>query len=191
MNNKQKNIPTILSYGVKILSIFPEITSSRRHFTYNFTINHSNNPNDSNDDICDFLIKNLGFTQEQIDNCVIVHKNIEQKGLSWHIDDCQLIKVKKDKIPTYNTNQYTMLENNGDKTVYLYFNTPTKKLPKFTILFYSSTHGIDFDGGILTLADGTQIIPKNKNGFVMDSREAHMVTRITRGIRNVSVVKIY
>jgi hypothetical protein len=84
-----------------------------------------------------------------------------------------------------------LLENMGEKCVYLYFNTPTKKLPKFTILFYSSTHGVDFEGGTLKLADGTEIIPKRNNGFVVDSREAHMVTRITKGVRNVSVVKIY
>ena len=72
----------------------------------------------------------------------------------------------------------------------MYFNTPTKKLPKFTILFYSSTYQVDFEGGILNLADGTQVVPVKNHGFVLDSREAHMVTRVTKGIRNVTVVKI-
>ena len=87
--------------------------------------------------------------------------------------------------------QYILLDNTGDKLVYLYFNTPTKKLPKFTVLFYSSTHQIDFEGGILNLADGTQVIPVKNHGFILDSRESHMVTRVTKGIRNVTVVKIY
>jgi len=191
MSNSKRNVPIILTYGRKILQMFPEIPSYRKHFQYDFYIPHSDNPDSSNDNIKTFLKKNLGFAQEQVENCIIVHKNLKPEGLSWHIDDCQLVKFKKDKIPVYNLDQYILLENTGEKCVYLYFNTPTKKLPKFTILFYSSTHGVDFEGGILTLADKTEIIPKRNNGFVVDSREAHMVTRITKGIRNVSVVKIY
>jgi hypothetical protein len=191
MSISKRNVPIVLTYGRKILEMFPEIPSSRKHFQYDFHIPHSDNPDTSNDNIRDFLVKNLGFTVEQAKNCVIIHKNLKPEGLSWHIDDCQLVKFKKDKVPVYNLDQYILLENMGEKCVYLYFNTPTKKLPKFTILFYSSTHGVDFEGGILTLADKTEIIPKKNTGFVVDSREAHMVTRITKGVRNVSVVKIY
>lgn len=187
----EHNVPAILTFGRKILQIFPEIPSSRKEFQYDFHIDHSNNPDSSNDNIINFLTKNLGFTQEQVKNYVIVHKNLKPKGLSWHIDDCQMVKFNKDKVPKYNLDQYILLENTGDKLVYLYFNTPTKKLPKFTILFYSSTHGVDFEGGILKLADGTEIIPVKNHGFVVDSREAHMVTRVKKGIRTVSVVKIY
>jgi len=187
----ERNVPAILTYGRKILEMFPEIPSSRKHFQYDFHINHSDNPDSSNDNIRDFIVKNLGFTQVQAENCVIVHKNLKPEGLSWHIDDCQLVKFKKDKVPTYNLDQYILLENTGEKLVYLYFNTPTKELPKFTILFYSSTHGVDFEGGTLKLADGTEILSVKNHGFVVDSREAHMVTRITKGVRNVSVVKIY
>lgn len=187
----ERNVPAILTYGRKILEMFPEIRSYRKHFQYNFDIPHSEKPDSANDSIKHFLLKNLGFSQEQVDNCVIVHKSLKPEGLSWHIDDCQLVKYKKDKVPTYNLDQYILLENTGDKFVYLYFNTPTKKLPKFTILFYSSTNGIDFEGGTLKLADGTEIISVKNNGFVVDSREAHMVTRVTKGIRTVSVVKIY
>ena len=187
----QRNIPVILTFGKKILELFPEIKSYRKIFEYDFDINHFENPDESNDNIRSFIVKNLGFTQEQSINSVIIHKNINPEGLTWHIDDCQLVKYKKDKKPVYNLEQYILLDTIGEKFIYLYFNTPTKKLPKFTILFYSSTYGIDFDGGILTLADGTQIKSKKNHGFIIDSREAHMVTQVTKGIRNVSVVKIY
>jgi len=191
MSISKRNVPIILTYGQKILQMFPEIPSYRKHFQYDFHIPHSDNPDSSNDNIRDFLVKNLGFTVEQVENCVIVHKNLKPEGLSWHIDDCQLVKFKKDKTPKYNLDQYILLDNTGEKFVYLYFNNSKQILPKFTILFYSSTHGVDFEGGTLKLADGTEIIPKKNNGFVVDSREAHMVTRITKGVRNVSVVKIY
>jgi hypothetical protein len=190
-SSEQRNIPAILTFGKKILELFPEIKSSRKMFKYDFDINHYKNPDESNQNIRLFLVKNLGFSEEQSTNAVIIHKNIKPEGLTWHIDDCQLVKYKKDKQPEYNLEQYILLDTVGEKFIYLYFNTPTKKLPKFTILFYSSTFGIDFDGGILTLADGTQIESKKSHGFILDSREAHMVTRVTKGIRNVSVVKIY
>lgn len=186
----ERNIPVILTYGRKVLEMFPNIVSSRKSFEFNFDIDHSDNPDNSNGNIRQF-VKNLGFTQEESDNAVIVHKNIKPEGLSWHIDDCQLVKYKKGKEPIYNLDQYILLDNIGDKLVYLYFNTPTKKLPKFTILFYSSTYQVDFEGGILNLADGTKVVPVKNHGFVLDSKEAHMVTRVTKGIRNVTVVKIY
>lgn len=190
MSTLERNVPAILTYGRKILEMFPEIISSRKSFEFDFIINYCDNPEDSNENIRNF-VKNLGFTQEEADNAIIIHKNIKPEGLSWHIDDCQLVKFKKGKEPIYNIDQYILLDNTGDKLVYLYFNTPTKKLPKFTILFYSSTYQVDFEGGILNLADGTQVIPVKNHGFVLDSREAHMVTRVTKGIRNVTVVKIY
>lgn len=185
------NVSTILTFGKKILELFPEIKSYRKMFEYDFDINHNVNPDESNDNIRLFLVRNLGFTEEQSKNAVIIHKNIKPEGLAWHIDDCQLVKYKKDNKPVYNLEQYILLESVGKKLVYLYFNTPIKKLPKFTILFYSSTYGVDFDGGILTLADGTQIKANRNHGFIVDSREAHMVTNVTKGIRNVTVVKIY
>lgn len=186
----ERNIPAILSYGRKILEMFPEIITTRKYFEYNFNIDHTNNPEDSNDNIRKF-IESMGFSKEQSDTALIIHKSIKPEGLSWHIDDCQLVKFQKSKEPKYNLDQYILLDSTGDKLVYLYFNTPTKKLPKFTILFYSSTYDVDFKGGILTLADGMQVKSIKNHGFILDSREAHMVTRVTQGLRNVTVVKIY
>lgn len=180
----QHNKPTIQKYGEILLEKY-NLADTRQEFTYDFTIDHTNNPSTADENIRRFLETLLQMTPEQASSAVIVHKTIEKPGLKWHIDDCQLVNFKT--APTYNLEQYIHLEGSR----YLYFNTPTKTLPKYTILFYSSTYKEDFDGGLLTLADGTQIIPKKQNGILLDSREAHMVTPVSRGIRNVTVVKIY
>lgn len=182
------NIPAILIYGRQIIETYPEIVGARKNFVFDFEITGSENDNHN---IREFIVRKLGFTEEEVNNASIIHKNISTDGLKWHIDDCQLIERKKSVGIIYNNEQYVQVSETEHKIKYLYFNTPTKKLPKATFLFYSSTHGIDFDGGILVLADNTRIYPKRNNGFVMDSREAHMVTPVTRGIRNVTVVKIY
>jgi hypothetical protein len=181
---EQHNKPLIQKYGEFILEKY-NLASARKEFTFDFSINHNSDPSASNDNIIKFLEINLNFTREQSTNAVIIHKTIDKPGLKWHIDDCQLINCKI--TPTYNLDQYIHLEG----TKYLYFNTPTKKPPKFTVLFYSSTYKEDFDGGILYLADGMQIKPIKQHGIILDSREAHMVCPVQRGIRNVSVVKIY
>ena len=181
---QQNNKPAIQKYGEMLLEKY-NLASSRKEFTFDFEINHSSNPSDADTIIRNFLETNLHFTLEQATNSVIVHKAIDKAGLKWHIDDCQLVNFKT--APTYNLEQYISLDNGK----YLYFNTPTKTLPKFTILFYSSTYLKDFEGGLLTLVDGTQIKAKKQNGIILDSREAHMVTPVIRGIRNVTVVKIY
>ena len=190
-----RNKPAIQKYGELILERY-NLASSRKEFTFDFNIDFNidftiyNNIDEqitlTNSKIRTFLEKTLHFTEEQSANAVIVHKTIDKPGLKWHIDDCQLVNFKQNA-PSYNLEQYIHLE--GSK--YLYFNTPTKTLPKFTVLFYSSTYKEDFDGGILNLVDGTQIKPQKQKGFVMDSREAHMVSPVSRGVRNVSVVKIY
>ena len=189
----QRNKSAIQKYGELILERY-NLTDARKEFTFDFNI-HFNigitngyqcDPSSADINIRTFLEKNLRFTAEQSANAVIVHKTIDKPGLKWHIDDCQLVNFKQNA-PSYNLEQYIHLE--GSK--YLYFNTPTKTLPKFTVLFYSSTYKEDFDGGILNLVDGTQIKPQKQKGFVMDSREAHMVSPVSRGVRNVSVVKIY
>lgn len=182
---EQNNKPAIQKYGELMLERY-NLASARKEFTFDFTIDHHSNPSTADDNIRAFLENNLNMTSEEASSAVIVHKTIDKPGLKWHIDDCQLINFKN-RAPTYNLEQYIHLE----ESKYLYFNTPTKKQPKFTVLFYSSTYKEDFDGGILYLADGMQIKPKKQNGIVIDSREAHMVSPVQRGIRNVSVVKIY
>ena len=119
------------------------------------------------EDIISFL-KSKDVYNPDINKVEIVTKKfVADDSLKFHIDDCQLVKLKAP--PTYNVDQYVHLEDNK----YLYFNNKYKVLPRFTAIFYSSTYGIDFDGGILTLADDTQIVPKSGTGVIIDSRGSH------------------
>jgi hypothetical protein len=182
------NIPAIYTWGKKLLEDL-QLSASRQTFTFSFDMT-SETPRET---IIDFVRKLLGQQGIEFDaeNVVIVHKTIPQPGLKWHIDDCVI--NKRNKPATFNLEQYILLEANEaeSKYYYLYFNTPTKRLPRYTLLFYSSTYGEDFTGGKLCLADGTEIMPQRGTGFLIDSREVHMVTPIKSGARKVSVVKIY
>jgi 2OG-Fe(II) oxygenase superfamily len=180
------NIPTILKWGKKLQEDL-NLSAVRRAFTFPFDMN----PETPRETIIDFIRKLLGIEEFDADSVVIVHKTIPQPGLKWHIDDC-VINNRKEP-PSYNLEQYILLEANEaeSKYRYLYFNTPTKRLPRYTLLFYSSTYGEDFTGGKLCLADGMEVLPQRGHGLLFDSREVHMVEPVKSGERRVSVVKIY
>lgn len=182
------NIPLIQRYGNAILT--PNITCVRTKFSFDFEVDFSGSTDDL---IIDFIKSTLLETASK-DRIKIIHKMIPEKGLSWHIDDCQAVAMKEP--PKFKKECYIRLVDfvpDCNPNKYLYFNpdTPTGEMAKYTVLFYSSSHGDDFDGGILHLADGEKITPIKGTGFLVDTREAHMVTPITRGVRKVSVVKIY
>jgi len=179
-------IPAIYTWGKKIQEEL-NLSKIRREFTFPFEMGDET-PRDT---IIDFIHTVLGITDFNAESVVIVHKTIPQPGLKWHIDDC-VINNRKEP-PTFNLEQYILLEANPaeSKYRYLYFNTPTKRLPRFTLLFYSSTYGEDFTGGKLCLSDGVEVLPQRGFGFLLDSREVHMVTPVKTGNRRVSVVKIY
>lgn len=184
------NIPAIYTWGKKLLEDFG-LAAFRRSFTFPFEINDAT-PRET---IIDFIRAaapaGLGITDFDPEHVVIVHKTIPEPGLKWHIDDC-VINNRKEP-PSYNLEQYILLEANPaeSKYRYLYFNTPTKRLPRFTLLFYSSTYNVDFTGGKLCLSDGVEVLPEKGHGLLLDSREVHMITPVKSGDRQVSVVKIY
>lgn len=190
---QSQNTPAIYTWGVKLVEEL-NLPAARRPFTYNFPINIDDNDNIAlRDTMINFIKDDLNveitdFTKEET---VIVHKTIPEPGLKWHIDDC-VLTVRKTP-PEYNLDQYILLESNPvtEKYKYLYFNTPTKRLPRYTLLFYSSTYCEDFTGGKLCLSDGVEILPKKGEGILFDSREVHMVTSVKSGTRKVTVVKIY
>lgn len=190
MTSEVSNIPTIYIWGKKLLEKF-NLTATRRSFKFPFEMNDAT-PRKT---IIDFIRAEspagLGITDFDSEQVVIVHKTIPQPGLKWHIDDC-VINNRKEP-PSYNLEQYILLEANPSesKYCYLYFNTPTKRLPRFTLLFYSSTYDVDFTGGKLCLSDGVEVLPEKGHGLLLDSREVHMVTPVKSGERHVSVVKIY
>jgi hypothetical protein len=138
----------------------------------------------SNESIKEFIKNklNISFEEDLID---IIRKQIPENGINYHIDDCVLITKKTQ--PTYNKERYIQISENK----YLYFNNRFNKIPQKTIIFYMSTYGEDFTGGILRLCDHIEIKPKKYTGIVIDSREVHMVTQIKSGTRNIILVKIY
>jgi hypothetical protein len=186
------NIPAIYTWGKKIQEDL-NLSAVRRQFTFPFEMN-ADTPRETIIDFSKDFIRSelqLEITEADAEHIVIVHKTIALSGLKWHIDDC-VINNRKEP-PTYNLEQYILLEANPaeSKYRYLYFNTPTKRLPRYTLLFYSSTYGEDFTGGKLCLSDGIEVLAQRGYGFMLDSREVHMVTPVKSGERRVSIVKIY
>jgi hypothetical protein len=187
------NTPKLLLYGRELATRF-NLYQIRKYFAFDFEINIAteNDLEMTNTAIKAFIIANREYfnLEDDIlsaieDHIIIVHKTIPDTGLKWHIDDCQIIKRKT--APEYNKECYIPL----DEHKYLYFNTSNGKLPKYTLLFYSSTYDVDFKGGILVFGDGTQIKPVKGTGILFDSREVHMVTPVIEGIRQVTLIKIY
>jgi len=180
------NVPAIYTWGKRIQEDL-NLSAVRRNFTFSFPMN----PDTSRETIIDFIHTSLGITDFDPAHIAIIHKSIPQTGLKWHIDDC-VINNRKEP-PTFNLEQYILLDANfaESKYRYLYFNTPTKRLPRMTLLFYSSTYGEDFMGGKLCLSDGVEILPQRGQGLLLDSREVHMVSPVKSGERCVSLVKIY
>lgn len=170
----EKNIPSLKRHGIKLIEEF-DLKKSRQSFKYDFELTEEN--------ILSFLKEKLEIEIEKFE--IITKRFVTDDNLKFHIDDCQIVTLRNP--PTYNINQYIHLEKNK----YLFFNNKFNSLPKFTALFYSSDYGTDFTGGILTLADDTQIIAMKGTGIILDSREAHMVTPIKSGTRITTIVKIY
>jgi hypothetical protein len=173
------NTPLLYKIGTDLNTTY-NLSQHRQKFTFDFEINDS----DSNETIKEFILSNLNIPAEKLSSCQIIHKTINENGLKWHIDDCQIVTRKEP--PIYDVEKFIKIDSNK----YLFFKTPSNKLPSKTILFYLSTYGVDFEGGILRLIDD-EIIPKKGEGIMFDSREVHMVTPVKSGIRKICLVKIY
>ena len=178
--SKSSNIPRLKRYGKQLLgNVELNLAPKRRSFVFDFEPTAEN--------IVSF-IRGMGydFTDIDIIDKTWAFSDTKTKiGLKDHVDDCQLVHRKEP--PSYNGELYMRL----DDDYYLYFNNKFRKLPLMTFIFYMSTYGTDFNGGILRLADDTEIFAQAGHGFVIDSKEVHMVTPITKGTRRSIVVKIY
>lgn len=171
------NISNLYNIGKQLLEQY-DLKNNRIFFEFN------DENIESDECIKDFIKNNLNipFQNDSID---IIHKQILENGIGYHIDDCILITKKSE--PFYNKERFIKITENK----YLYFNNRFNKLPQKTIIFYLSTYDKDFTGGILRLCDDVEIKPTKYTGIVMDSREVHMVTPIKNGIRNIILVKLY
>lgn len=171
------NIPRLQKFGLKLLES-ENLQKDRLMFNFSFELTDEN--------IKNFLTKEFNADTSKIE---IIHKTFDakkdnNKGLSFHIDDCQVVTMKNP--PTYDIDKYIHI----DGKYYLYC-TSKHGIPKYTFVFYSSTQDKDFTGGTLMLVDGENIVPKENTGFKLNGMEVHMVTPIKSGIRKSTVVKIY
>lgn len=97
-----------------------------------------------------------------------------------HVDDCQKVVCKT---ILHNEMNYTHIQKN----IYLYHT----KIPKYSIIYYSSEYDKDFTGGKLIFADKTEILPTKGLLVIFDSREVHYVTPIIKGNRESWLFKLY
>ena len=182
--NKMTNEPLLLQFGKRMLEVDESVVVDRRQFEFDFEINFDHSTDDR---ILKFIKENLEL---DTDNVTIIHKTLPEKGLGWHIDDCQVVTMKTP--PVYRTEYYSRIPGTTNKYLYLNpSNTLTGYLARYTVLLYSSSWGKDFKGGELHLADGTRIRPEKGHGVLLRTKEVHMVTPIRDGVRKVTVVKIY
>jgi len=167
-------------YGKTILN--PDIIQCRNKFTWSIDLT-------SQKDIETF-IKSLLHLDSNVKIMLDIRKKefgigCKKNELEWHLDDHQLIKLKVK--PSFNVHLYRYISGNK----YLYCSNDYERLSNYTVIFYESTQGIDFEGGELMLADDTKIIPKDKEGFLVDSREVHCVLPVKKGIRISTIVKVF
>lgn len=206
----ESNEPITKLYGLKVLEDNPNIAKLRRPFEFDFPVNettpsqHPVNETTPSQQIIDFINNTLKITTTEgdpviatMENTRAISKELPKKGLPFHIDDCQLVK-KSTLLLEPDPTEFTLIKapkvGKSRKHIYLFrnaTNSPTGNPARITVLFYSSTWGKDFTGGELVLADGTIIKPEKGHGYIIDSREAHMVNPVKSGIRNVTLVKIY
>jgi hypothetical protein len=131
--------------------------------------------------LTELLGESISLSQFEIINRVFN----QNQSLKFHIDDCQIVS-RRDS-PVYDTHRFIPITD----TLYIYINSKSGTIPRYTAVFYLSTLGDEFNGGIFEFVDGTQIQPVRNNGILFDSREVHRVTSVTSGIRSSVIVKIY
>ena len=161
-------------YGQELIAK-NNLIDKRYIYYYDFELTHDN--------ILKFCEEKLN---RKINNYIIINKKFQDKqSLKYHIDDCQLVKIRTG--PEYNQDKYIHIKDN----YYLFVNNQYNKIPEATFIFYESTYDIDFTGGILVLSDKTNIYPKKNMCILIDGCEVHKVTPIINGKRKSTIVKMY
>lgn len=99
--------------------------------------------------------------------------------MKWHCDDCSLFKHRKGHQPLKNnlklTDQYSLYGVN---------------LPKYSMVIYLSSFGIDFTGGEFNFVD-KEIKPMKYDVLFFDSRDIHKVNQVKTGNRKSILIKFY
>lgn len=164
-----------------------DLLGKRKQFVFDINkiniIQNIENPILLRENIIEFI---TGLIGEQVQNIEIVTRTFtNNEFMKFHVDDCQI--VTRTFKPLYNTDRFVQIYDN----TYLYINSKTGTIPRFTTIFYLSTMDEQFTGGIFEFADNTQVVPKAGTGILFDSREAHRVLPVKKGTRESIVVKIY
>lgn len=97
------------------------------------------------------------------------------QSMGWHQDDIAVYRNSKKHITQDNPDRFTLY---------------TKKAPKYSMVMYLSTIGIDFEGGEFCFTD-INIKPNQGMGIFFDSRDVHKITEVKSGLRKSCVVKFY
>jgi hypothetical protein len=98
-----------------------------------------------------------------------------------HVDDCNLIKIKKDFQEMDNKKIYYK----NDKYCLMYYN----KLPTYTLLYYTDVNNCF--GGELNIMNYKIIKPENDMFILFDSKIPHSVNLLKEGIRKNIIIKFY
>jgi len=106
---------------------------------------------------------------------------------NWHFDDKKLIvQSKKNKDSLHNLE----IIYKDDKNIYGLYNKNNDKKLVYTLIFYTSTHNIDFIGGEFCFID--KIIKPQKGMILLfHCDELHKVNLLNSGKRKAIVVKFY
>ena len=112
------------------------------------------------------------------------HAPNDKYSMEWHIDNCSLVKRKKDFVEREGETNFTLINDNNNKYDYYLFG---KNRPKYTLIIYLSDK---CQGGELCFLD-KNIIP-NKGLFVLfSSLEIHSVKNLINGHRKAVVIKLF
>ena len=101
--------------------------------------------------------------------------------MKWHMDDGQVIKHNKNTLP-----RPSQLIVNEKKAIH-FQETP----PKYSLIYYLSSYGEDFEGGLFEFCDGRIIQPEKNKYIFFDSRYIHRVHPVKSGIRKNILIKFY
>ena len=102
-------------------------------------------------------------------------------SMKMHVDDCNLIKIKKDFQEMDNKKIYYK----NDKYCLMYYN----KLPTYTLLYYTDVNNCF--GGELNIMNYKIIKPENDMFILFDSKIPHSVNLLKEGIRKNIIIKFY
>ena len=132
---------------------------------------------------------------------IISRNNTTGYSMKWHIDDGQIIDniLEKQEImnqvplqtgcehsPSQYKDSTNYIKISDNKSIFY------KDIrPKYSLLYYESNYGNDFNGGKLEFADDTIVEPKKGMFIFFDSREVHKVSEIISGQRINTLVKFY